>query len=193
MSDIAGYRDPFLRPSPDVNAAIQAFIALYALPALPPEAILAGYQNRISLPKGTNNFAVYNANSRERVGTNVEDFVAGNGEVPDHTLISTLYRIPVRIELYSDTDMAFSRAACLEMVSRSPAGVRFFQDRGLSLLYADPPKDTTVVMDGEEYVPRWSITVHLSCCVCVGIALQGFDAVEMSRVEDVTAHHPVNK
>lgn len=197
MSDIARYSNPVLQPSPDVNAALHAFIGMYALPALPPEAIFAGYQNRVALPGGSNEFAVYNVTQHIRIGTNVEEFVAGAepsepGEgagVPDHTLTTTLYRIPVRIDLYSDTDAAFHRASALEVVSRSPAGVQFFQERGLSLLYADTPQDTTVVLDAEQFVPRWSITVHLSCCVRVAIALQGFDVVSLSRLENVDVHH----
>jgi hypothetical protein len=203
MSDIARYSNPVLQPAPDVNAAMHAFISTYALPALPPEAIFAGYQNHVALPGGSNEFAVYNAGSRVRYGTNVEEFIAGaepsgTGEgagVPDHTLITTLYRIPVRIDLYSDTDWAFHRASALEVISRSPAGVQFFQERGrspsgsLSLLYADTPQDTTVVLDAEQFVSRWSITVHLSCCVRVAVALQGFDVVSMSRLENVDVHH----
>ena len=190
MSDIAYYSNPRLVAGPDVNAAMHAFIGMYALPALPPEAIFAGYQNRVALPGGSNDFAVYNANSRVRYGTNVEEFILGDdADVPDHTLVTTLYRIPARIDLYSDTDAAFHRASALEVVSRSPAGVQFFQEHGLSLLYADAPQDTTVVMDAEQFVPRWSITVHLSCCVRVAIAMQGFDVVSLSRLENVDVHH----
>lgn len=193
MDDTAQYRDPRLLPGPDVGLAMRDFIIAYALPALDPETVFAGYQNRAALPLG-NDFAVYSAMRRVRHGTNVEEFVPGNNaDLPDHVVMTAMHRAPVRVDLYSETDAAFHRASTLEVVSRSPAGVQFFRNRGLSVLYADPVKNSTRLMDGGQYVPRWSVTVHLLCQVRVAASIQGFDVVNMSRLEDVDVHHKPQK
>ena len=56
--DIARPANPAPLTEADIYEAVRQFINIYALPEMPVEHIIQGWQNRMSLPAGTNEFAV---------------------------------------------------------------------------------------------------------------------------------------
>lgn len=147
--------------SPDYMTAVYDFIAENCLPAMNPDHIIRGDQNRISLPKNSNNFAVFNDLTDSRIGSNVESFEFDPETEEDGTLtIERLGHVAVQIDFYGDE--AKRRAMAVSILASSEAGVKFFNRYKLSVLFADDPRDATIEDGSDEFVTRWITTLHLS-------------------------------
>lgn len=69
----------------------------------------------------------------------------------------------VQVDVYSDhPETARMRAESVATVARTVSGCDFFQKYGLSSLYADDVRNTTVVVDENQYVQRWTTTLHIT-------------------------------
>ena len=58
--------------APDVYGAVYDYIAAFAVPALNPDNIIRGWENRNSLPPGVNDFAIFSLLAETRRGTNIK-------------------------------------------------------------------------------------------------------------------------
>jgi hypothetical protein len=151
--------------TPNFRAALYEFIAQFAAPVIDKSAIFYGNQNNIALPEN-NDYIVFSYLSSVRHGTNSERWEKTDGN--DYLYLSNTIEVIVQIDCYAVTTNgndginAMLRAQALETVARSTAGVQFFNDRGISLLYADDPRDATFVGDSDSYVRRSTLTIHLS-------------------------------
>lgn len=227
MNDVARPENPVPLAEADIYEACKAFVLAYALPELPPDNVIQGWQNRASLPPGTNDYAVISVLFDTQHGTAVESFAASDADRRSrigaarslhgsHTLASAdgcketfraddpdaarpgiltiqgLIEAHVQIDICSETDAARQRATRLATVTRSSIGVRFFTDRGLSALYAEDVRDLSFVGDAKQFVRRCSTTLHLSYWSGDSVELPYFTTVNVARLEDVDAHHPVN-
>ena len=176
---------------PFVYEAVRQFVATYALPALPVAHIVQGWQNRASLPPGTNDYAVMSILFDAQHGTTVETFEATN---PDKTAdgvmtLKSLIELHIQVDFCSEDDAARQRARRLAVVTRSPVGVQFFGDYGMSALYADDVRDLSFIGDAKQFVRRYMTTLHLAITEGVTVEFPYFDTAELDRVEDVGAHH----
>lgn len=189
--DIAHPENPALITEADVYEATRQFIRAYALPALPLEHIIQGWQNRASLPPGTNDYAVMSILYDTQHGTTVETFDAPSPNKEDPGVLSVvgLVELAVQIDVCADSDVARQRARRLAIVTRSSIGVQHFNDWGMSALYADDARDISFVGDARQFVRRWMTTLHLSINEGVTVELPYFDTAKMQRVEDVLVHH----
>lgn len=151
--------------TPNFRAALFEFIAQYVAPAIDKKSIFYGNQNNIALPED-NDYIVFSYLSSVRHGTSSEKWEKTDGK--DYLYLSNTIEVLVQIDCYAVTTNgndginAMLRAQALETVARSTVGVQFFNDRGISLLYADDPRDTTFVGDSDSYVRRSTLTIHLS-------------------------------
>lgn len=151
--------------TPNFRAALFEFIAHYAAPAIDKKSIFYGNQNNIALPED-NDYIVFSYLSSVRHGTSSEKWEKTDGD--DYLYLSNTIEVLVQIDCYAvtmngnDGINAMLRAQALETAARSTVGVQFFNDRGISLLYADDPRDTTFVSDSDSYVRRSTLTIHLS-------------------------------
>lgn len=171
--------------APDVMSAVHGFILAWAVPALPSDCIIRGWENRYALPAKSNDYAVYSMVGETRRGTNVST-------ISDDTLVKTkLVTGLVQVDFCSDTDAARLRASALELAARDEYGVNYFKEHGISALYADDPKDLSYVNGGEQYIKRFMVQLHLCWSVGLSAAAQSFNIATMSRVENVDVHHPV--
>lgn len=194
MRDIARPTNSAPLTEADIYEAVRQFVKMYALPEMPIEYIIQGWQNRMSLPAGTNEFAVITILFGTRHGTVVETFKAQD---PDKTVLGTLtvvglVELSVQVDICSETDFARQRAQRLAIVTRSSIGVQFFNDFEMSALYADDARDISFVGGEKQFVRRFMTTLHLSINEGVIVDFPYFDVVKMSRVEDVDAHHKPN-
>lgn len=189
--DIARPHDPKPIVEADIYEACREFVATYALPSLPMEHIIQGWQNRSSLPPGTNEYAVISILFDLQHGTNVETFTATDPDkVPDGVLeIRGLVEISVQIDFCAEGDVARQRARRLAIVTRSSAGVQFFNDWGLSALYADDVRDLSFIGDANQFVRRYYTTLHLSMNEGITAEFPYFDTVKVSRLENVDVYH----
>lgn len=193
MSDI---QNPQALTEAKVYEACRAFVAFAA--AVPPERIVQGWQNHAALPAGTNEYAVVSVLSSRQHGTSVETFAAPNPDPaePGRLTVQGLMELTVQIDFCSEDDDARRRADSLAVATRSSLGVSFFNDYGLSALYADDPRDISFVGDARQFVRRWLVTIHL----CGGgdnhdsgpgltVEAPFFDRAAVSRIENVDVHH----
>ena len=194
--------DPVNTTTADIYTAVFYFIESYGLPAMSaaPDTgrIFRGYSNRMVLP-ADNEYAVMTIVGQRRRGTNIETFDASKaeaGEKGDAALYELIFT-DVQIDFYSEanspTDYARLRAQAIETIGRSPWGVKFFKQHGISCLYCDDARDLSTVTDSAQYVSRWSVTLHLSHINSISAKLPWFDKVTFQRLENVDVHHPPQK
>lgn len=186
--DIAQFTDPQILAEPDIYAAVYDYVLAYALPALDPEYIYRGWQNRGALPPDTNEYAVISILNQTRVGTNVRVYIAdtAGGRQSEKTLV----RFQVQVDFCSDNYLSRRRAQALETITMSAAGVQFFNNRGLSSLYAEGVRDLSFVDESDQFVQRHMVLLHLSCWSGMGVEIEGFDRAAVERIENVDVHHP---
>lgn len=189
--DVARPFDPTPVAEVDIYEVCRQFVLEYGLPALSPEHVRQGWQNKASLPAGTNEYAIISILSEVRHGTTVETFDAPDPskDDPGNLSLNALMELLVQIDFCSIDDTARRRAQRLAIVSRSSVGPMFFNDRGMSLLYADDAKDISFVGSENQFVRRYMVTLHATISEGVAVKYDYFDTVKMERVEDVDMHH----
>lgn len=172
----------------DVLAAVHAFLKAYLTPAVADGCIIWGNQNNITLPAENNDYVLFYVNGMERHGTTVETY-DGMGET---LTLKESSEITVRVDCYADSSNgedgtnAQIRAYNLELLARSSVAPKFFKSYGLSLLYADPAVDTTVLQDDSgEYLHRWMVVLHLHTTNTLTISQEGFNAVKLKAVNSI--------
>ena len=60
--------------TPNIRAAIQEFLEIFAVPEVAPENIFYGNQNNLALPPEGNDYVIYSYISSVRHGTSAEDW-----------------------------------------------------------------------------------------------------------------------
>lgn len=184
----------FSNPEPleeaDVYAACRAFVLEYAQPALEPENVIRGWRNRDLLPAGNGDFAVISLVSSKQRGNTVETFTpppaaAGPGRLD----LRGLMEIRALVDFCADSDLARLRAQRLVVAARSGLGVRFFNERGLSVLHAGKVVDKTWRDEGGQFQCRYSAALHLSCWSGLSLEADCFDSAILSRLENAEVHH----
>lgn len=192
MSDIARPSNQEPLDEAGIYAACKAFVLTYGLPALAPDNIIQGWQNRAALPAGTNEYAVVSILFDRQHGTTVETFAASESNTvpPGKVTASALVEVNVQIDFCSKNDTARTRTRRLALVARSSLGVQFFNDRGMSCLYADDARDISFVGDAQQFVRRWMTTLRLTLWEGVSADFDYFNRVAISRLENVDVHHP---
>ena len=158
-----------------------------------PENIFYGNQNNLALPPEGNDYVIYSYISSVRHGTSAEDWT--KDQTDDNVYLSTTTEVLVQVDCYastlngSDGMNAMLRAQALETVCRSQVGVQFFVDRGISLLHADDPRDTTIVGDSDNYVRRSTLMIHLSMQSQIKVSMSFFSAVDVD-LKNVDVSYP---
>lgn len=179
--------------TPNIRTAIYEFLSVFAVPDVDPANIFYGNQNNIVLPDGGNDYLIFSYLASVRHGTGCENWDRTGKD--DSVELSTTIEVLVQIDSFASTENghdgmnAMLRAQALETVARSSVGVKFFNDRGLSLLYADDPKDTTFVGDSEAYIRRSTLTLHLSMKSIVKASMGFFDTVNVG-LKNVDVSYP---
>ena len=191
MNDPARPANPTPVAEGDIYAACRAFVLAYALPALAPEHVFQGWQNRAALPEGTEEYACMSVVTSARHGTTVEHFSAPDPDpaAPGLLDVTALTRVGVMVEFCSAGDAARLRAQRFAVVARSSVGVQFFNDYGLSCLYADDVREHCFKGDANQFVRRYSTVLHLSLWSGDRVEVPYFDSASMARVENVDVHH----
>lgn len=170
--------------APNVDKAVCDFILAYTQPLLNPSHIFKGWQNNMTLPKNSNEYAIYSVLSEERKGTNVYGYQSRKGDTGELYLNKYTF-CAVQIDFYSDSDNARLRANALETAAYSGVGVDFFKKYGLCCLYAEDPKGVEYVNASDRYVKRFITTLHLSYVLSLPVEMAGFNAVNIKRIENI--------
>lgn len=186
----------------DILGAVNDFILEYArndsdLPALTQAQIIRGWQNYGGLPPKTQELAILTLLSVSRRGTNARTRRDANAATGIIETVSRLAEHMVQIDFCcarprTPEYAARTRAEIMEILSRDPIGVAFFQKYGLSSCYADEIKALPFVNESKQWVARYSVTLHLTGWTRVETTLDSFTNVTL-QIENVDGHHPVKK
>ena len=175
----------------NLHTALYEFLTTYITPAIEPTQILAGDQQNMVLPENED-YVIYTVSGLTRHGTTSEDYD------PDGETLSLheLNEVVVKVDCYADStnstqDDAILRAQIrannLNTLFRSSVAPDFFKRYGISALYADDAQNTTLVSDSQQYLHRWTVSLHLCFKSSVVVPQPGFTAMDIKMNSIITA------
>lgn len=172
-----------------VYKAVKDFELLLMQPEISADQILAGNQNNLSLPK-SRDYVINTIVQHREIGTPVEDYVWDETSQAMSAEVSRLVEMTVQADVYSDKpEAARMRAETLSAVARTASGCDFFYQYGISSLYAEDPRNTTVVVDEDQFVQRWTTSLHLTYTHRVRLNVDSINAVDVG-VQNVDVRFP---
>ena len=175
----------------NLHTALYEFLTTYITPAIEPTQILAGDQQNMVLPENED-YVIYTVSGLTRHGTTSEDYD------PDGETLSLheLNEVVVKVDCYADStnstqDDAILRAQIrannLNTLFRSSVAPDFFKRYGISALYADDAQNTTLVSDSQQYLHRWTVSIHLCFKSSVVVPQPGFTKMDVKMNSIITA------
>lgn len=175
----------------NLHTALYEFLTTYITPAIDPSQVLAGDQQNMVLPENED-YVIYTVSSLTRHGTTSEDYD------PDGETLSLheLNEVVVKVDCYADStnstqDDAILRAQIrannLNTLFRSSVAPDFFKRYGISALYADDAQNTTLVSDSQQYLHRWTVSLHLCFKSSVVVPQLGFTKMDIKMNSIITA------
>lgn len=175
----------------NLHTALYEFLTTYITPAIDPTSILAGDQQNMVLPENED-YIIFTVVSQMRHGTTSEDYD------PDGETLSLheLNEVVVKVDCYADStnstqDDAILRAQIrannLSTLFRSSVAPDFFRRYGISALYADDAQNTTLVSDSQQYLHRWTVSLHLCFKSSVVVPQPGFTKMGININSIITA------
>lgn len=172
-----------------VYKAVKDFELLLMQPSISANQILAGNQNNLSLPS-TRDYVINTIIQHREIGTPVETYVWDDASQSMVAEIARLIEMTVQTDVYSDKpEAARMRAESLATVARTTSGCDFFYQYGISSLYADDPRNTTAVIDEDQFVQRWTTSLHLTYTHKVRLNVDSINAVTVG-VQNVDVRYP---
>ena len=175
----------------NLHTALYEFLTTYITPAIEPTQILAGDQQNMVLPENED-YIIFTVVSQMRHGTTSEAYD------PDGETLSLheLNEVVVKVDCYADStnstqDDAILRAQIrannLNTLFRSSVAPDFFKRYGISALYADDAQNTTLVSDSQQYLHRWTVSLHLCFKSSVVVPQPGFTKMDVKMNSIITA------
>lgn len=175
----------------NLHTALYEFLTTYITPAIESTRVLAGDQQNMVLPENED-YVIYTVSGLTRHGTTSEDYD------PDGETLSLheLNEVVVKVDCYADStnstqDDAILRAQIrannLNTLFRSSVAPEFFKHYGISALYADDAQNTTLVSDSQQYLHRWTVSLHLCFKSSVVVPQPGFTKMDVKMNSIITA------
>jgi hypothetical protein len=175
---------------PDTPKAAYEFIREYALckagSALADDRIFRGYQNRVSLPTGINDFVVYYVQQAAQRGTAYEAYSPDN----EIRVIGQHWTVDVQINFWSHDDRGYERAMSLGTIGRTSLATEFFMQHYHNVIEVSGPRESPAVSEANQYVNLSAVTLKLEFDTYVSTEQPGSNARIRQHIEDVDAHHP---
>lgn len=175
----------------NLHTALYEFLTTYITPAIDPTQILAGDQQNMVLPENED-YIIFTVVSQMRHGTTSEDYDPDGETLALHEL----NEVVVKVDCYADStnstqDDAILRAQIrannLNTLFRSSVAPNFFKRYGISALYADDAQNTTLVSDSQQYLHRWTVSLHLCFKSSVVVPQPGFTKMDVKMNSIITA------
>lgn len=161
----------------NLQMAVYEFIAAFT--SVDRNNIIKGWQNTNILPPLTESYAVFTSINAKRRGTNVENYMPNDNSL----ILEKSNMIDYQIDIVAtDAETARNNISALETVARSAAGVNFFNNYNINLLYAEDAKAIETISKTDNYVNRYMITLHLEEINTVTVSQDYFDNVEVKTV-----------
>lgn len=177
---------------PIVEKALYDFIVAYGVPAMDANNVRIGWEARSTLPAGTNDFAIITPGQAERTITSTERLVdtGADPDVGELYEVRSYYSILSQIDFCSSTDIARQRVYSVDAIFRSLVGTNFFSKYGITAQYADNILESTYTDETEDFVRRYTLTLHFAYWAGVDVESSWFNSATIERFENVEVHHP---
>ena len=163
--------------SSNMQMAVYEFIAAFT--TIDRNNIIKGWQNTSILPPQTESYAVFTSINAKRRGTNIENYIPANNTLTLEKSNMIDYQIDI---VATDAENARNNISALETVARSAAGVNFFNNYNINLLYAEDAKAIETISKTDNYVNRYMITLHLEETNAVTVSQDYFNNVKVNTV-----------
>lgn len=161
----------------NMQVAVYEFIAAFT--TIDRNNIIKGWQNTSILPPLTESYAVFTSINASRRGTNIENYTPADNSL----ILEKSNMIDYQIDIVAtDADTARNNISALETVARSAAGVDFFNNYNINLLYAEDAKVIETISKTDNYVNRYMIILHLEEINTVTVSQEYFDKVNVNTV-----------
>lgn len=170
----------------DVLGAVYQFCDQYLAPK--PATIVRGWQNRAALP-ASSSLVILTLLDTIRHGTNARSW---NMTPPAgiKTTVSMLTEYVVQVDICGlDEEIVNAQAALLLMLGRDPLAVEFFKVFNLQPYFADDIKSLPFSNELDQWVVRYSVTLHLGGWTQITVNQDAFSDVHVN-IENVDVHHP---
>lgn len=174
-----------------VYKAVKDFELLIMQPPLDVDHVQAGNQNNLALPPDRE-YVINTIVGHREIGTPVEEYEWNPDSQAMGVVISRLIEMTVQVDAYSDeVEAARMRAECVATVARTTPACDFFRQYGISSLYADDARNTTAVVDEDQFIQRWTTNLHLTYTHKVRLDVDSISAVNVG-VHNVDVRFPPN-
>ena len=174
-----------------VYKAVRDFEILVMQPPIEASHVLAGNQNNITLPPDRE-YVINSVVSHREIGTPVESYEWDEEAQAMRVVISRLVEMVMQVDAYRDgLEAARMRAECVATVARTTPACDFFRKYDISSLYADDVRNTTTVVDEDQFVQRWTTSLHLTYTHKVRLDVDSISAVTVG-VQNVDVRFPQN-
>lgn len=170
----------------DVLGAVYDFLKQYVVPDV---EVVRGWQNRAALPNASS-YVVMTLLNQKRHGTNVNilDSVTPPADIEETSNVLMEYEVQVDF-CGLDESVVAEQASICNLMGYDHRAVTFFKDFDLCGYYTDEPR-ALPFQDDQQWVVRYSVTLHLSGWVRKTITEPAFTAVKW-KIENVDVHHPI--
>lgn len=172
-----------INTSTNLQETLHELLNEFLIPSVDKNNIFYSNQNNLTLPKDSSDYVIYTILNIVRHGTNEIKYDAQNEK--EHNKVE--YEVSVQIDCYADTSNgsdgldAMLRASSIDNFSQSDVVYEFLNARGMHLLYADNSNDTTIVSDDNNYLKRWSTTLHIAMTATTIYDSFGFTEVDVKN------------
>lgn len=172
-------------------SALYEFLCTYITPEVDPSQVLSGDAQNMVLPENED-YIIFTVVSQMRHGTTAEHYDADS----ETLALKELNEVTVKVDCYADStnsseDDAILRAQIrannLHTLFRSSVAPEFFRRYGISALYADDAQNTTLVSDSNQYLHRWTVSLHLCFKSSVVVPQPGFTEMGIKMNSIITA------
>lgn len=153
-----------IKTSTNLQETLYELLNEFLIPSVDENNIFYSNQNNLALPEDSSDYVIYSILNIVRHGTNEIKYDAQNEEERN----KVEYEVSVQIDCYADTSNgsdgldAMLRASSIDNFSQSDVVYEFLNARGMHILYADSLNNTTIVADDNNYLKRWSTTLHIA-------------------------------
>lgn len=161
----------------NMQVAVYEFIAAFT--SIDRNNIIKGWQNTNILPPLTESYAVFTSINAKRRGTNEEIYIPDDNVLILEKSNMVDYQIDI---VATDAVSARNNISALETVARSAAGVEFFNNYNINLLYAEDARAIETISKTDNYVNRYMLTLHLEEINTVTKQQVYFDNVRINTV-----------
>lgn len=156
------YQDPRPSAAPATFKALKAFVLAYGQPALAPDLVVQGWQNRVAMPTG-GEYAVITLVDSARRGTDRHELLHTTDDEGEPEIYRgrAYYETRAQVDFVSRGEEGRQRALSLVTAACSTFGYNFFKPFGLALEGAEGPRDLTGPDDGLQFARRFMVSLML--------------------------------